>query len=134
MPGPGKKPTALKVLAGNPGKKPLPEGEPNYGNADLMPPEWLTEGAKARWEPLARALQVNGLLNEANREVLAGYVTMVAEFARKVEQTGEADLKLMQQIRLVAREFGFTPSSQAGIATPGKKQADDGKGRFFKAG
>lgn len=134
MPGPCKKPTALKLLADNPGKRPLPDGEPTYAPAPLDPPEWLSEGAKVRWEPLARALDANGMLNEPNREVLAGYVSMMTQFADKVRATGEPDLKLMQQIRLVAREFGFTPSSQAGISTPGKKKSDDGKGRFFKAG
>lgn len=131
MPGPGKKPTALKVLAGNPGKKPLPAGEPKWTPCDLSAPEWLSAESAERWKPLAEALDANGMLTAANRELLAGYVSMLTAFIQKGRETGEPDLKLMQQIRLVAREFGFTPSSQAGISAPGKAKADDGKARFF---
>lgn len=97
---------------------------------DLSPPDWLSPEAMERWEPLARALDMNGMFSDTNREVLAGYVSMMTEFAETVRDTGKTDLKLMQQIRLVAREFGFTPSSQSGIAAPGKKQCDE-KARFF---
>lgn len=130
MPGPGKTPTKIKLIRGNPGKRPLPAAEPEFSPGDMSPPEWLCAKSKERWHPLARALDANGLLTEANREMLAGYVSVMTEFAEKVRETGKADVRLLQQIRLMAREFGFTPSSQAGIVAPGKVQADE-KARFF---
>ena len=47
------KPTALKVLEGNPGKRPLNLFEPTP--EDKMPecPDWLEDEAKAEWDRLA---------------------------------------------------------------------------------
>lgn len=126
-----KKPTALKLLAGNPGKRPLPQDEPKYAPADIEPPSWLVGEGLALWPNYAAALDANGMLTQPNREVLAGYCDLLGTYIEKRKQGEEPDLKILQQVRLIAREFGFTPSSQAGISVPGKAKADDGKARFF---
>lgn len=123
-------PTALRVLAGNPGKRPLPASEPAFEVTGTQAPDWLTGGALERWNVLAVALDVNGMLNVGNRDALATYCMVLAEFVRKVQDGEDCDLKLVQQIRMLAREFGFTPSSQAGVVAPGKAQKDE-KARFF---
>lgn len=125
-----KKPTALKILAGNPGKRPLPPDEPAFEQADTTPPAWLPDAAVDRWATLAAALDANGMLNKANREYLATYCDLMTQYVEKRKAGDEPDLKILQQLRLMAREFGFTPSSQAGVVAPGKKQ-DDQKARFF---
>ncbi len=53
MPGPPRKPTVLKLLQGNPGKKPLPKGEPMLPPACPDPPDTLSDQARplARLEP-----------------------------------------------------------------------------------
>lgn len=126
-----RKPTALKVLAGNPGKRPLPKDEPQFQSADTVPPGWLMGEALKQWEVLAAALDVNGMLNAANREFLATYCDLLGAYIENRRNGGEPDLKIAQQLRLMAREFGFTPSSQAGIAAPGKSREEDKKARFF---
>lgn len=123
-------PTALRVLAGNPSKRPLPASEPAFEVTDTKAPDWLTGGALERWNVLAPALDVNGMLNVGNRDALATYCMVLAEFVRKVQDGEDCDLKLVQQIRMLAREFGFTPSSQAGVVAPGKKGENE-KARFF---
>ncbi|CAM5286587.1 hypothetical protein [Eoetvoesiella caeni] len=123
-------PTALRILAGNPANRPLPASEPVFEPLDTTAPDWLTGGALERWNVLAPALEVNGMLNVGNRDALATYCMVLAEFVRKVQDGEDCDLKLVQQIRMLAREFGFTPSSQAGVVAPGKKQ-DETKKRFF---
>ena len=46
MPGRKRTPTHLKIVAGNPGRRPLNENEPRpSGNLDTAP-EWLTEAQK----------------------------------------------------------------------------------------
>ncbi len=42
-------PTYLKVIRGNPGKRPLNENEPVPDGALADPPEWMSESQKAGW-------------------------------------------------------------------------------------
>lgn len=126
-----RKPTNLKILSGNPGKRPLPASEPQYEIADTNPPAWLSGEALTQWGTLASALDVNGMLNAANREFLATYCDLLGAYIDNRRAGGEPDLKIVQQLRLMAREFGFTPSSQAGISAPGKPNAKAEKSRFF---
>lgn len=126
-----RKPTALKKLAGNPGKRPLPENEPVYADAPTSPPKWLNRRAVKLWNTYAHQLANNGMLNETNREFLAAYCQLVASFIEEQEAGNTPDLKKLQQMRLMAREFGFTPSSQAGVCAPVKPKETDGKARFF---
>jgi phage terminase small subunit len=123
-------PTALRILAGNPGKRPLPASEPTFTPADTQAPEWLTGGALTRWNTLAAALDANGMLNVGNRDSLAVYCDLMTRYIDARTAGDEPDLKIFQQLRMMAREFGFTPSSQAGVVAPGKKK-DDTKARFF---
>lgn len=45
------KPTALKKLAGNPGKRPLNEREPDFKDlTNIDPPDWLPELAAEMWQ------------------------------------------------------------------------------------
>ena len=68
--GPPLKPTKLKVLRGNPGKRRLP------GDANLPPsvptcPEWLSPRAKTLRTRIVKGLTKLGVLNELDREKLA---------------------------------------------------------------
>ncbi|MFJ2455609.1 hypothetical protein ACIOWK_28420 [Pseudomonas protegens] len=126
-----KKPTALKLLAGNPGKRPLNAAEPSFAPSDLSPPSWLDGEGLALWPKLAAALDANGMFNEANRDVLAGYCDLWSTYIGQRLAGEGPDLKVLHQIRLIAREFGFTPSSQASVSAPGKAKEDNGKARFF---
>ena len=47
------KPTAMKKLEGNPGKRPLNLFEPTPEEKMPHCPDWLEEEAKAEWERLA---------------------------------------------------------------------------------
>ncbi len=123
-------PTNLRILAGNPSKRPLPASEPSFAPVSTTAPDWLAGEALKQWAILAAGLEANGMLNTANREALATYCDILGTYITKRRSGGEPDMKLLQQIRLLAREFGFTPSSQAGISAPGAKSKDD-KARFF---
>ena len=49
------KPTKLKLLAGNPGGRPLPENEPQPDPAIPDPPDWMEGEALAEWRRIAGA-------------------------------------------------------------------------------
>lgn len=130
MPNP-RKPTALRLLADNPGRRPLPAAEPTFTTCPTTPPDWLTGESLAQWGKLAKALDSNGMLNEANRNMLATYCDVLGCYITSRRNGAEPDMKLIQQIRMLGREFGFTPSSQAGISAPGKPDGKEAKNRFF---
>ena len=137
--GPPKKPTALKVIAGNPGKRPLPRNEPKPELlSDLRPPAWLSAAAKRKWKALAPKLVATRVMSNDDVDALASYcdlfvqyVEMRRELSRplpddlsveeKVElmalraKSEEVSLKTFDKVLKLLQQFGMTPSSRAGI-------------------
>lgn len=61
------KPTALKKLAGNPGKRPLNDNEPEFTLiTDIEPPTWLSDKAIIMWETVMPELLRNKVLTVAD--------------------------------------------------------------------
>ena len=52
-------PTYLKILRGNPGKRPLPENEPTPEPGATMP-DWFSPAAAAHWPTMAESLKKRG--------------------------------------------------------------------------
>jgi len=79
--GPAPKPTALRVLQGNPGKIPLNPHEPHPKPAasNLQPPSFLRKDGLDAWKRLAPQLLAVGLLTEVDTDVFAAYC---ANYAR----------------------------------------------------
>jgi P27 family predicted phage terminase small subunit len=129
------KPTALKELAGNPGKRPLNRNEPKP-KVEIPPcPTWLTPAGKREYKRHAEMLVNLRVMTEADRLALAA---MVHEFAKwreaeemvdKLgavlisERTGAPYLNPWQNIASnhfknmvkLMTEFGLTPASRSRI-------------------
>lgn len=75
------KPTALKVIEGNKGKRALnkQEPDPDFLN-DLTAPEWLPEMAKPVWDEVAPNLRKAGLLAIIDVPALAMGCISIAQF------------------------------------------------------
>ncbi len=69
MPGPPKKPTALKLVTGNPGKRPLNKKEPKPRGNLYDPPGWLTEDQLVGWQYAIESSPF-GLLKRVDRSTL----------------------------------------------------------------
>ena len=154
MRGPAPKPTAVKVLQGNPGKRPLPKGEPRPATADRVPtaPRWLSEEGRAEWKRLAPRLHAVGLLTEVDGtalgllcEAFAQYVTAKTIVDREgmllVSDKGNAyqhpAAGLMTQARgellKWVREFGMTPSARSRISVAATEDAPSLADMLFEA-
>lgn len=142
-------PTLLRVINGNPGKRPLNVNEPMpQGNLDA-PPEWLTEAQKENWR-YAIEHAPPGLLKFVDRSVLTIWVIAddaLREASEKIaahgmliraQNTGQpiqspymAIRNRQSQIVLkAAAEMGFTPSSRSQIQVQpqaGNAFANNGK-------
>src|SRR5215207_1010542 len=76
-PGGGRKrtPTALKLLTGNPGKRPLNEDEPRPAPRLPVAPTHLGDAAKKEWRRAGRFLLQLGLMSDLDRTAFAAYCT-----------------------------------------------------------
>jgi len=78
MPGPPKKPSKLKELEGNPGKRTLPASEPEPQPALPSCPSFIKEAGRKEWKRIAPELFQLGLLTRIDRAALAAYCSSYA--------------------------------------------------------
>ena len=131
------KPTRLKVLTGNPGKRPLNENEPRPEAAVPDCPIELGPVAQQEWNRLVGELSDLKLLTNLDRAALAAYCgayALWAEATQAIQKYGtmvkspsgypiqspyvsiaNRQTEIMMRI---ASEFGFTPASRSRISTP----------------
>ncbi len=138
------KPTKMKVLAGNPGKRPLNKNEPQPKSAIPDFPKFLTKEAVLEWKRITVELSVLGVLAQIDRAALAAYCQVWARWAKaedKLNQDGECVLtekgneiqnhylaianKCIKQMREYLVEFCMTPSSRSRISGAPKKRSDE---------
>ncbi len=128
------KPTALKVLEGNPGKRPLNKNEPQPEKKAPRCPSWLEPEAKKEWRRMAKTLENIGVLTQVDKAAFAGYCQAYArwkeaeEFLSKHGTIFKTTSGYIQQVPQVAiarnylqimkdfcSEFGLTPAARTRI-------------------
>lgn len=132
----------------NGGEPPAVEGAPDC-------PEWLAGEGLAEWWRQIADLGARGLLSSSYRSALALYCQAWGEFVeteQQIRELGPRGLvsitdkgneiqnplvgirnKAFERASKMGAQFGFSPSSKAGIVTEAPKAKDD-KSRFFKSG
>lgn len=131
------KPVELKVLQGNPGKRPLPKAASSATprRRTPPPPDWLPEMGRAEWSRVGRILNKLHVLTDADVTALAAYCDAYCRWrdARKAIEdegmtttTGAGNLKAhpatvvvhqaMTEMRQFMVEFGLTPSSRTRVS------------------
>jgi P27 family predicted phage terminase small subunit len=144
MPGPRPQPIALRLLRGNPSKRPVRRGfEPPQPPEPPAPPPFLSGYALEEWHRVAPGLTLFGLLTELDVATLAAYCVAFQTWRQSEEllaQLADADEKahgllvrgskgqpranpLLQIAReaasdmiRAATEFGFSPAARSRIA------------------
>lgn len=130
------KPTALKKLQGNPGRRPYNAQEPKPDGGDRPPrmPSHLSKTAKKEWRKSARKLWEAGLLTSADiltyelcleayatwrdaRDLVEkeGYIILGAKGTWIKNPAQIISEKAWDTYLKYAREFGLTPSSRSTI-------------------
>lgn len=148
------KPTALKLLEGNPGKRQLNMNEPRF--AQKMPPEcpdWLEEEAQAEWNRLSETLFEMGILTDLDVAPFAAYCQAYArwreaeEFISQHGSIVKTKTGYWQQVPQVsiahtnqkamlqaAAEFGLTPSARSRIIAGNAKKEEVDEMEFLLTG
>ena len=130
------KPSALKVVTGNPGKRALPEDEPEFTEGDVAPPAWLDERERswrldflAEWERIVGQLGDWATVGEVNQGMLEGICTLYATYVAAAKSKDNTEMRQsFESYRKALNEFGLTPASKARVATPTKQP----KGKLAK--
>ena len=138
--GPRPKPTALKILEGNPGRRTL-RSEPQAPRGEPPMPTWLDAEGRAEWRRLCDSLALLGLLCTTDRGCLAILCDLWSESVRLTkrlrrmpvaESGGVRAGRIASQLRTsmqmyvkIAREFGLTPAARIGLPVGAAPAADN---------
>ena len=132
-----KKPTLLKLVTGNPGRRPMNTNEPEPLPGELVAPDWLDEEAKQKWGEVIRLCP---WITAADTDTLALYCDAYSHYLKAqklsiktpVIKNPEGKLsknpawtarnEAFQQLRSAGSELGLSPSSRAGISGGGERR------------
>ncbi len=128
-------PTSLKLLQGNPGRRPIRGDEPRPPASQPTCPAHLSPTAKAEWKRLAQTLNRIGLLTQVDRSTLAAYCQSYGRWVEAEKKLAETPMLLKtpagyvqpspwlgianKQLELMAKfmaEIGLTPSARSRLA------------------
>jgi P27 family predicted phage terminase small subunit len=137
------KPTWLKVIIGNPGKRPLNHEEPAPAGELTEPPHWFSPRQRILWDQCIKSAPA-GLLRELDASVLEVFVVaksihehaaqMIEKYGAVVKSAESGHARspyvgiLNQQSAVMlkcAAEMGFTPSSRSRVAVADPKKGHD---------
>lgn len=137
------KPTHIKAITGNPGKRPLNVNEMRpEPEIPECPPE-LSDAAKAEWERLTKELGQFRIITALDRAALASYCSAYGMWLEATQAIRAHGLMVKspngfpvqspyvsianRQAEIMMRyasEFGFTPASRGRITAPKENEAD----------
>ena len=142
--GPRPRPTALRVIDGNPSRRPLNNGEPQaVGQARC--PQHLSTVARQRWRAITRAMPP-GFYTPADVGLLAAYCEAWSDHVTATKElvdgrslivksgTGYAVSPLVvirsraaATMSTLGTRLGLSPADRAGIAAPRQETGKGGK-------
>jgi P27 family predicted phage terminase small subunit len=128
------KPTSLKLLAGNPGKRAINHAEPKPRVILPKPPEHLSDEEKIKWKLIVRELYPLGLVTTIDRDALAMYCVIYVRWIKaekmvrdkgEIIKTAAGNIiqnpylsianRALDQLNKMGAEFGMTPSSRSRV-------------------
>ncbi len=115
------KPSHLKLLTGNPGKRPINDLEPEVIEPLGTAPAGWEPGAKALWHEMVGCAP-EAVLTKADRHLMEIAVRLLAQ----IRSDAEVKAATVAQFRACLGEMGMTPSArsrlfiggQGGVANP----------------
>ena len=132
-----KKPTLLKLVTGNPGRRPINPKEPEPAPGEVLAPDWLDEEARKKWTEILGNCH---WIAPVDGDILALYCDAYSHYLKAqrlsiktpVVKTPEGKLsknpawtarnEAFNQMRSAGSELGLSPSSRAGIRGGGEKR------------
>ena len=147
------KPTALKALAGNPGKRSLPPAEANPTPKLPPAPRHLSTVARREWRRLGKQLEQLGLITDIDLrafELLCVTYDQLRIAQDKVVELGmvvytpsgypmanpwfTTQGKLHEQLLRLLGQFGLTPASRAKVTAAAKGEEEEDPAALWMRG
>lgn len=151
-------PTVLKVLRGNPGRRPLNPNEPRPQSGVPPCPKHLDEQARQEWDRITAELAAVGLITGLDMAYLAAYCqaySRVQKLEAKVQRLGECIPELGPDRKATGRflpnpyysalnrayrtmasfgsEFGLSPASRTRLEVDPAGGQDDPLAEFYQS-
>lgn len=136
MPGPKKKPTALSIIQGNPGKRSLNKNEPKPKAGAPRCPVSLSDDAKKHWRTIVKQLAAAKIMTKLDSDALALYCEAYARWNDANQHLQKFGIvvkspqgwpiqspylsisnRAFDQMKSMLGEFGMTPASRTKITT-----------------
>ena len=146
------KPTALKLLTGNPGKRAINEDEPKPKAKMPACPEQLQGEARKEWHRMGKKLHALGLVTEIDKAALTVYCQAWGRWAEaevNLQKYGpvifsKAGIPIQSPYMSIANralelmmkalvEFGMSPSSRSRVKVDKPEEVDEFE-QLMKAG
>ena len=121
------KPTVLKLVTGNPGRRPLNKLEPRPAPG-VVKPRFLKGRAAKIWAQHAPELERLGVLTSVDGQMFATWCVLAAEFERDPRIMTASRIS---QMRALASSFGLDASSRARMNVKASDVDQDPAERFF---
>ena len=138
------KPTEVKKLEGNPGKRALNQKEPKPESVIPRCPSHLPDAAKTEWRRITKELHALGLLSRIDRAALVAYCQAWADYIeadKEITEQGSVIISekggmyqnpwvgiknsALNRIVKISAEFGMTPSSRSRVKTDKPDDEDE---------
>lgn len=151
--GPARKPTKLKLLEGNPGKRPLPKNEPKPKPIVPKCPSWLDKEAKREWKRMAPELEKLGLLTVIDGTAFAAYCQAYSRWRAAEEtlqkhgtvfKTPSGYIQQLPQVSIARNyaklmkdfcaQFGMTPATRSSIDLRPTGDSEDPMEKLLRGG
>ena len=149
--GPRPKPTSLRILEGNPSRRPLNDKEAHPDKEIPKCPDHLNEEAQKEWERISNKLFDLCLLTEIDGQALAMYCQAYANWKEATEQIKKTGMiiraaknnypilnpymsianRAFEQMLALLAEFGMTPASRSRITVEKSGKKKDPMEKFF---
>ena len=143
------KPSAVRVLEGNPGHRPINASEP-VCTGKAVRPKWLVGEGKKFWDNYAGEAEAMGILTAVDGPLFAAMAEHWGEYVRACRATKRTGFKAhnkhdqisplltwkkqaLATYLVLATEFGFTPSARCRLSLPVRSEEDDKDKEFLGA-
>lgn len=142
-------PTELKILRGNPGKRPIKDDEPEAGEITTRPPAGLDVVARREWGRMVRKFGRLGVVKETDAEILSLYCQTYSRWRAAEAAIAEDGLAMMTptgyrlhpcysvsrdaalMMKSLLLEFGGSPASRTKVSVE-KPPEESGLAKFRK--
>lgn len=144
------KPSAIKELNGNPGKRALNKNEPKPEQSIPAMPAHFAGETRKEWTRITKELHTLKIITRIDRGALVAYCQAWGDYVKacnKIKKQGEVITsdkgglyqnpwvaiknRSMEQLVKISAEFGMTPSSRARVKVENPTEEDEMTGFLF---